>query len=216
MTTTPNPVDMFADSPIPLALTEAGQSALSTHAAALSGIPVQPTTANPFGLMATPQPPALEAPRTWSFIDRVTGETVEYECMQGCTLDHTHEIGREVFREDVWCWAYTEPLMLPVNTNGRPEEFRVLDTLIKVEPWSRNLAERLPFAVIELVDDHWIDGLDPDGLETVINTLSRRVEEMRETHRRLVEVREEYRARTSRTVRSQADEALRRVRGEAV
>jgi hypothetical protein len=134
-------------------------------------------------------------PRTWSFIDRVTGETVEYTCMQGCTLDHTHEIGNRVFREDVWCWKYSEPLTLPVNNNGSPEEFRVLDTLIKVEPWAPEVAHRLPFAVIELVDDHFIDGLDPDGLETVINTLAGRLEQMRATHRHLVEVRAEYRRR---------------------
>lgn len=191
-------------------------SAISQHVAALAGIPAQPTAANPYGLMATPHPAADEQPRSWSFIDRRTGETVNYQCMLGCTLDHTHEIGNAVFREDVWCWTYSTPLTLPVNSNGQPEEFRVLDTLIKVEPWSRNLAERLPYAVVELVDDHWIDGLDPDGLETVINSLANRLEQMRAVQRRLVEVREEYRARASRTVRSQADEALRRVRGEAV
>ncbi|MEY9489041.1 hypothetical protein RKD26_004835 [Streptomyces calvus] len=165
-------------------------SAISQHIAALMGaIPQQPSA------------PAVEMPRTWSFIDRVTGETVEYTCMQGCTLDHAYEIGRSIFREDVWCWTTPEPLTLPVNENGRPEEFRILDTLIKVEPWSEKVAERLPFAVIELVDDHFIDGLDPDGLETVINTLAGRLDQMRATHRRLVEVREEYRKRGARTVR---------------
>jgi hypothetical protein len=157
--------------------------------------------------------------RTWSFIDRRTGETVVYTCMDGCTLDHRHEIGREVFREDVWCWFWDDSLTLPVNENGQPEEFRVLSTVIKVEPWSPKVAERLPFAVVELVDDHFIDGLDPDGLETVINTLAARLERMRSTHRHLVEVRENYRQRTAsptRDVRSQADEALRRVRGENV
>ncbi|MFL5999864.1 MAG: DUF6907 domain-containing protein [Streptomyces sp.] len=193
------------------------QSAISQHSAALSGslpaIPAQPTGGNPYGLMATPAP---VSPRSWSFIDRRTGETVQYTCMQGCTLDHSHEIGRSVFREDVWCWFWDEPLTLPVNENGQPEEFRVLSTVIKVEPWSEKVAERLPFAVVELVDEHYIDGLDPDGLETVINTLAARVEEMRATHRRLVEVREGYQKDTRRTVRNQADEALRRARGEAV
>ncbi|MFJ8594838.1 DUF6907 domain-containing protein [Streptomyces sp. NPDC093598] len=147
--------------------------------------------------VATSESSVSAQPLTWSFIDRRTGETVEYTCMQGCTLDHTHEIGNRVFREDVWCWVYAEPLSLPVNSNGAPEELRVLDTLIKVEPWSPKVAERLPFAVIELVDDHYIDGLDPDGLETVINTLAGRLKQMRATHRQLVEVREEYRRRVS-------------------
>jgi hypothetical protein len=180
------------------------QSAISQHVAALMGaIPQQ----QPAPAVEQPQP------RTWSFIDRRTGEAVEYSCMDGCTLDHTHEIGNRVFREDVWCWFWDESLKLPVLEGGEPEEFRVLSTVIKVEPWSSKVAERLPYAVIELLDDHFIDGLDPDGLETVINTLAERVERMRETHRRLVEVREEYRQRPRNAVRSQADEALRRVRG---
>ena len=139
--------------------------------------------------------PQDTAPRTWSFINRRTGEPVSVTCLNGCTLDHGHEIGREVFPEDVWCWFWDESLTLPVNENGRPEEFRVLSTVIKVEPWAPEIAHRLPFAVIELVDDHFIDGLDPDGLETVINTLAGRLEQMRETHRRLTEIRAAYRAR---------------------
>jgi hypothetical protein len=140
-------------------------------------------------------PAASVTPRTWSFIDRRTGETRTVTCLDGCTLDHSHEEGREAFLEDIWCWFWDESLTLPVNENGRPEEFRVLSTVVKVEPWSATVAQRLPFAVIELVDDRFIDGLDPDGLETVINTLSARVEQMRETHARLVEIRAEYRRR---------------------
>ncbi|MEU1443077.1 DUF6907 domain-containing protein [Streptomyces mirabilis] len=142
---------------------------------------------------------ASVTPRTWDFIDRRTGETVQYACMDGCTLDHSREVSRPNFREDIWCWFWDEPLTLPVNENGQPEEFRVLSTVIKVEPWSPAVAQRLPFAVIELVDDHFIDGLDPDGLETVINTLAGRLEQMRETHRHLVEIRSQYRTRASAT-----------------
>ncbi|WTK11183.1 hypothetical protein OG346_39150 [Streptomyces sp. NBC_01530] len=118
--------------------------------------------------------------------------------MDGCTINHhAREVGREVFPEDVWCWTEAEPLTLPVNENGTPEEYRILDTIIKVEPWSPTVAHRLPFAVVELVDDHFIDGLDPDGLETVINTLAGRLDQMRATHARLVQARNEYRTRTA-------------------
>lgn len=134
-------------------------------------------------------------PRTWSFVDRRTGETVEYTCMSGCTLDHRHEIGREVFREDVWCWFWDAPLTLPINENGTPEELSVLSTVIKVEPWSSTISQRLPYAVIELVDDQFIENLDPDGLETVINTLAGRLDQMRATHARLVAVRAAYMGR---------------------
>lgn len=145
--------------------------------------------------VATPESAVSSQPRTWSFTNRRTGQPFTYTCMAGCTIDHQRDAERSVFPEDVWCWFWDEPLTLPVNTNGSPEEFRVLDTVIKVEPWSPKVAERLPFAVIELVDDHFIDGLDPDGLETVINTLAGRLEQMRATHRRLVEIRAEYRSR---------------------
>lgn len=139
--------------------------------------------------------PQATQSRTWSFVNRRTGEPMQVTCLPGCMIDHVREVGRAVFPEDVWCWTDAEPLTLPVNENGTPEEYRILDTIIKVEPWSPTIAHRLPFAVIELVDDHFIDGLDPDGLETVINTLAGRLEQMRETHARLVRVRSEYRQR---------------------
>jgi len=162
-----NVAQIFADTPIPLVPTEAGEQAVAD------------TT----------------KPRTWTFINRRTGEPVTYTCMTGCTLNHTSDIETPTYPEDVWCWFWGQDLTLPVNENGTPEEFRVLSTVIKVEPWSPTIAERLPFAVIELVDDHFIDGLDPDGLETLINTLQGRLDQMRETHRQLVEVRAEYMGR---------------------
>jgi hypothetical protein len=135
--------------------------------------------------------------RTWSFVDRRTGESVAYRCMDGCTLDHSRDEGRVKYREDIWCWFWDRPLSLPVNETGTPEELNVLSTVIKVEPWSPTIAHRLPFAVVELIDDQFIDGLDPDGYETLINTLQNRVDQMREGHRRLVEVRASYRTRAS-------------------
>ncbi|UPZ27685.1 hypothetical protein MUK60_07535 [Streptomyces sp. LRE541] len=134
-------------------------------------------------------------PTTWSFISRRTGEPMSVTCMIGCVNDHTREVGAVIFPEDVWCWTFAENMTLPVNTNGTPEEFPVLSTVLKVEPWSPKVAERLPFAVVELVDDRYIDGLDPDGLATVISTLTARLDQMRETHARLVRVREDYRQR---------------------
>ncbi|MGV9242176.1 DUF6907 domain-containing protein [Streptomyces sp. NPDC003710] len=165
-------------------------NAISQHiAACLPSIPAQPTAAD----MSAPA-----EPRTWTLTDRRTGQPFAYTCMTGCTIDHTRDAESPVFPEDVWCWFWDESLTLPVNENGTPEEFRVLSTVIKVEPWSAKVSERLPYAVVELVDDHFIDGLDPDGLETVINTLAARVERMRETHRRLVEVRAEYKRQAAR------------------
>lgn len=140
-------------------------------------------------------PAASVTPRTWTFINRRTDEPQTVTCMDGCTLDHASDIETPTFPEDIWCWTTAEALTLPVNTNGRPEEFRVLSTVIKVEPHSPTIAQRLPYAVVELVDDHFVEGLDPDGLETVINTLAARLDQMRATHRQLIQVRAEYMGR---------------------
>ena len=140
----------------------------------------------------TSSPAASITPRTWSFINRHTGESMTYRCMQGCTLDHSREEGRSVFPEDLWCWTLPEALTLPVNSNGQPEEFRVLDTIIKVEPFSPTLAQRLPYAVVELIEDYFIEGLDPDGYETLIRTLADRLEQMRAKHAQLVAIRAAY------------------------
>jgi hypothetical protein len=83
-------------------------------------------------------------------------------------------------------------MTLPVNENGTPEEMRVLSTVIKVEPFSPTISQRLPYAVVELVDDQFIENLDPDGYETVINSFAARLEQMRATHARLVAIRAAY------------------------
>jgi hypothetical protein len=159
-----SPIQLFADQPIPLALTEAGKQVVA----------------------------GATEPRTWTFINRHNGQAMTYTCMDGCTLDHSREIGREIFPEDVWCWFWGKDLTLPVNENGTPEEMQVLASVIKVEPYSATISQRLPYAVVELVEDQFIENLDPDGYATLINTLSDRLDQMRETHARLVEVRAAY------------------------
>lgn len=149
---------------------------------------------------AQPSDPAASVtPRTWTFINRHTGEPVTYRCMDGCSIDHGRDFETPTFPEDVWCWTWAEAMTLPVNENGTPEEMAVLSTVIKVEPFSPTISQRLPYAVVELIEDQFIENLDPDGYETVINTLAERLEQMRETHRRLVAMRAEYMGRQART-----------------
>lgn len=137
-------------------------------------------------------PASSVTPRSWSFVDRRTGESMAVTCMPGCTRDHSSEAGTEMRPENVFCWSESQDATLPVNANGEPEEFRVLSTVLKMEPWSDTIAQRLPYASVELVDDYWIENLDPDGLETVINTLASQLDRMRATHRRLVETRADH------------------------
>lgn len=154
-----------------------------------------PTTATEQSTLSEQSSQNTDAPRTWSFVNRHTGQPQAYTCMDECTLNHSRDIGRDVFPEDVWCWFWSEPLTLPVNENGRPEELKVLDTVIKVEPFSPTVSQRLPYAVVELVEDLFIENLDPDGYATLINTFADRLDQMRAAHARLVEVRDAYRNR---------------------
>ncbi|MEV0556270.1 hypothetical protein AB0I27_22810 [Streptomyces sp. NPDC050597] len=141
--------------------------------------------------------PQATLPRTWAFIDRRTGKPAPYTCMAGCTLDHSSDWATPTFPEDIWCWTRAEHMTLPVNKDGQPEEMRVLSTVIKVEPFSSKIAARLPYAVVQLVDDQFIEDLDPDGYETVINVFAERLDQMRTTHRKLIEIRAAYMARSA-------------------
>lgn len=128
-------------------------------------------------------------PRRWAFVDKVTGRARIATCMPGCEADHSSDMQSPVFPEDIWCETPGNDVHMPVNTNGYAEEFRVLGVKLSMIPFSRVPAERVPHAVVEIVDDHWMEGLDPDGLATVISTLEQRVHALRSTHARLLAVR---------------------------
>jgi hypothetical protein len=131
--------------------------------------------------------------RTWSFVDRVTGDRLQVTCMPGCVADHSRDMETPTHRDDIWCFQKSQSVTLPVNLHGDIDEYTVLRTMINVDPFDKRISQRMPHVDIELVDDCWIEGLDPDGLETLIGTLTRRLEEMRDTHRQLVNLRAEYR-----------------------
>ena len=135
------------------------------------------------------------SPRTWTFTDRHTGQRVTITCMAGCQADHSRDIATPTDPDDIWCYSARKDVFLPVNTDGSPEQIRVLSTTTNVMPFASVMAYRLPHVSVELMQDSWIEGLDPDGLETVINTLAERVAAMREAHAQLVATRAEYRAR---------------------
>lgn len=137
-----------------------------------------------------------EQPRAWVFTERRSGQQMTFTCMTGCSLDHAGDIATPTFADDIWCSTRKTDITLPINENGKPEEFRVLGVTFRVQPWDRDLALRLPHACIEFIDDCWIEGLDPDGLATVISTLANRLDTLRAAHAHLIEVRTEYQDRT--------------------
>ena len=75
---------------------------------------------------------------------------------------------------------------------GTPEEYRVLSYTMNMRPYANVVAQRIAHVSVELIDDHWVENLDPDGLAMVINTLAERLDGLREAHTRLIEVRAQY------------------------
>jgi hypothetical protein len=142
-----------------------------------------------------PERPAVadvDRPRQWAFVDKVTGKARIATCMPGCEADHSSDMQSPTFPEDIWCEVLGADVHMPVNTNGYAEDFRVLGVKLSMIPFSRVPAERVPHAVVEVVDDHWMEGLDPDGLATVISTLDQRVQALRVTHARLISIRAQH------------------------
>ncbi|WP_030323162.1 DUF6907 domain-containing protein [Streptomyces flavochromogenes] len=134
----------------------------------------------------------VTAPRTWTFTDRDSGETLTFTCMAGCTDDHREIRDGVAVADDVWCLKSLGELTLPINENGAPEELSVLRASMNVDPFDRRIAQRLPHIDLEVMDGAFIESLDPDGFATVINTLQGRLDEMRAMHADLVATRAAY------------------------
>jgi len=160
-------------------------------------------------------PHRADTPRTWTFTDKETGQPRNVVCLPGCTISHVADIETPSYPVDVFCWNQSDraAVTLPIDTSGEPEEYRVLNAFIEANPFSAEISRRLPFAVIEVIDEHWITPLDPDGLQTVINLLAGQVEQLRRVHTELVRLRREHMAREAR-IDGWVDQALGALRQE--
>ncbi|RSS53026.1 DUF6907 domain-containing protein [Streptomyces sp. WAC01280] len=152
-------------------------------AAFLPGIPQQPQRSSVS---------MKKAPRTWTFTDRETGEEKTFTCMVGCTDDHSEIREGVAVADDVWCLKSMGELTLPINEHGQPEELSVLRATMNVDPFDRRMAQRLPHIDLEVMDGAFIEGLDPDGFETVINSLQHRLDQLRAMRADLVATRAAY------------------------
>ncbi|WP_408997176.1 DUF6907 domain-containing protein [Streptomyces europaeiscabiei] len=134
--------------------------------------------------------------RTFTFTSAVTGEKVTVTCMPGCTVDHEADSNTLEHPHDIYCnipgTAGELPLYGPLCDTGRPEDFRFRSWQIESRPFSGRPAQRLPFVAIEVIDDHYIEYLDPDTLAMVISRLQEQVDALREAHTQLVNVRTAY------------------------
>lgn len=157
--------------------------------AKLAAVPVQPTAQTRETLTAAPPT------RTWSFLDRTTGKMQEVTCLQGCTDDHALDRETPSHPDDIWCvTAETTDVWLPVTTGGKKAvSDRVLSGLIRQEPFNTDLARRVPHALVEILEDSYIEPLDPDGLATVILALEGQLKQLRDMHAQLTELREQGR-----------------------
>lgn len=151
----------------------------------LPGIPAQPTA-------GTRSVSLTKAPRTWTFADRDTGEQKTFTCMVGCTDDHSEITDGVGVADDVWCLKGMGELTLPINENGEPEELSVLRATMNVDPFDRRMAQRLPHIDLEVMDGAFIEGLDPDGFATVINSLQQRLDQLRAMQADLIATRAAY------------------------
>ncbi|WP_164837771.1 hypothetical protein [Streptomyces sp. B27] len=114
--------------------------------------------------------------------------------MRGCDADHSLDASIPSDPSEIWCQVDSTVVCLPINSNGTPEDMRVLSATLNMLPFSDSIALRAPHVSVEVVQDEWIEGLDPDGLATVIGTLRERLEHLEQMHGRLEVARAEWRA----------------------
>ncbi|RSN63989.1 hypothetical protein DMH12_04220 [Streptomyces sp. WAC 04229] len=155
---------------------------------------LQPVPAAPYD--SEPAAGGSPVQRAFTFTSTVTGEEVTVTCMPGCMVDHKADSDTPTHPHDIYCdipgTADELPLYGPLCTTRGPEDFRFLSWQIQSHPFSGRPAERLPFVVIEVFDDHYIEYLEPDTLQVIIGCLQKRVDSLREAHAQLVNVRTEY------------------------
>ncbi|MFD5724689.1 DUF6907 domain-containing protein [Streptomyces sp. NPDC058368] len=130
--------------------------------------------------------------KTVTFTHRDTGQPMTFACMPGCIFDHCYDASTPTHPSDIWCQTERTDVTLPINENGTPEEFRVLGITLNVRPWDAKVSQRLPHASIEVIDDCWIEDLDPDALAHVIATLASRLDVLKDAHAQLIELRTGY------------------------
>ncbi|WP_332758925.1 DUF6907 domain-containing protein [Streptomyces sp. MT206] len=154
----------------------------------LAAVPVQPTAKNREALPVAP--PA----RTWSFIDSTTSQLREVTCLPGCVVNHSMDQETPTHPTDVWCMAEaTTEAWIPMEVARKYDDHRVLSADIRQIPFSNQMHERVPHAIVEVVEDEFVGGLDPDGLASLILTFEGQLAQMRAMHARLVELREQGR-----------------------
>ncbi|WP_060880214.1 DUF6907 domain-containing protein [Streptomyces scabiei] len=156
----------------------------------------QASTATPTPAEQRDTTPAL--PRTFTITSKDTQEKLTFTCMPGCTVAHdVIDASRPTAPDDVCCLGDNNgEVSLPFEGVTVPKESYVLRAYLRVAPFAPSMAERLPHVMIEVVEDEYVQHLDPDSLAVVIGVLDERLVALRRTHAELVQVRAEVLGRT--------------------
>ncbi|MBD0838821.1 DUF6907 domain-containing protein [Streptomyces sp. TRM68416] len=133
-------------------------------------------------------------PRSWTFLDKESGDPLSFTCMPGCVIRHDIvDADQKKHPDDIMCWTRPNGApRLPVDSRGFPEDVSVLSAHIEVKPLATSMADRLPHVNLEIVEDQHIVGLDPDSLAMVIDVLARQLDALRRTRADLVRLRAEH------------------------
>lgn len=137
-----------------------------------------------------------EPPKTWRFNNRLTGGKQPMTCMAGCTIKHAEDHKGKQFPDDIHCRFDDGGVELPISASSKPDTRDAIQIITEVRPFSGTAVERLPHIAVEFIDNHFIEGLDPDGVEMLARDLQGRVDALRAAKARLVEIRAEYMGRT--------------------
>lgn len=143
---------------------------------------------------ATTKAPTGE-PFTWTIADEDSGLPLHVTCMSGCQSLHTEKAFGMSRAADVNCAQYdtANPTELQIGCGGEDlDRHATLSVEIHSDPVHPDPAKRVPLAAVELMEDKYIEDLDPNALGVVIDKLDNRVAAMRIRHAELIRIRDEY------------------------
>ncbi|MET9516421.1 hypothetical protein [Streptomyces sp. NPDC002994] len=107
-----------------------------------------------------------------------------------CESDHENDLTSGEYKVDVTCYRYYDGVELPVFfADDKSTGGDVLRSVIDVHPYSETAGRQLPCVNLEIIEDHWIQDLDPDGLADVIAKLRGQLDHLDQVHAQLVQAR---------------------------
>ena len=134
-------------------------------------------------------------PRPWTIADSDSGMPLNVTCMSGCNTLHPEKSIGISRATEVNCAQYDTANSMELQIGSGDEEFGGYATLsveIHSDPVHPDPAKRVPLAAVEVMEDQYIEDLDPNALAIVIDKLQQRVTAMRVRHAELIRIRDEY------------------------